>query len=136
QIYTLYLHDALPISAMVDSELEQMFKEFEQRLQMQGMTMEMYSQFSGQDENDLKEQMREDAEKRVKTNLILEAIFEKEDLEVSDEAVTEELDKMAEMYGTDVEQLKQMLGGNTDMLKSDLKLKTAIEFLEENSKFV
>src|SRR5699024_12055540 len=83
QIYTLYLHDALPISAMVDSELEQMFKEFEQRLQMQGMTMEMYSQFSGQDENDLKEQMREDAEKRVKTNLILEAIFEKEDLEVS-----------------------------------------------------
>ncbi len=56
---------------MVENELDQMLSEFEQRLQMQGMTLEMYSQFSGQDEDALKEQMKEDAAKRVKTSLTL-----------------------------------------------------------------
>ena len=121
---------------MVESELEQMIKEFEQRLQAQGMTMEMYSQFSGQDEDELKNQMREDAQKRVKTNLTLETIFATENLEVTDEDVNEELKTMAEMYQTDVEQLTQMLGGNTDALKGDLKYRKAIEFLVEESKTV
>ncbi|WP_174613961.1 trigger factor [Virgibacillus ihumii] len=120
--------------AMVNTELDRMLKEFEQRLQMQGMTMDMYFQFSGQDENALKEQMKDDAEKRVKTNLTLEAIVNAENLEVSDEDVDEELGNMASMYGTEVEQLKQMLGGNTDAIKEDLKMKKAIEFLDENSK--
>jgi trigger factor len=122
--------------AMVDTELDQMVKEFEQQLQMQGMTMEMYSQFSGQDQDGLKEQMREDAAKRVKTNLTLEAIAKKEELEASDEDVEAELDKMAGMYGTDAEQLKQMLGGNTDALKGDLKTRKAIDFLLDESKTV
>ncbi|GGJ49552.1 trigger factor [Virgibacillus salexigens] len=122
--------------AMVDTELDQMVKEFEQRLQMQGMTLEMYSQFSGQDEAALKEQMREDAEKRVKTNLTLEAIVDEEGLEVSEEDVDAELEKMASMYGAEVEQLKQMLGGNTDAIKGDLKMRKAIDFLVEHSKAV
>ncbi|AIF43282.1 trigger factor [Virgibacillus sp. SK37] len=122
--------------AMVDTELDQMVKEFEQRLQMQGMTLEMYSQFSGQDVDALKEQMKEDAEKRVKTNLTLEAIVDNEDLEVSEEDVNAELENMASMYGTDVDQLKQMLGGNTDALKGELKMRKAIDFLVENSKTV
>src|SRR5690606_27822728 len=105
---------------MVDSELDRMMREFEQRLQMQGMTLDLYYQFSGQDENALKEQMREDAGKRVKTNLTLEAIVKAENLEVSDEDLNKELQTMAEMYGTDADQLVQMLGGNTDALKEDL----------------
>lgn len=122
--------------AMVDTELEQMVREFEQQLQMQGMTLEMYSQFSGQDENALKEQMKEDAAKRVKTNLTLEAIVEAENLEASEEDVNAELEKMASMYGAEVEQLVQMLGGNTDTIKNDLKMRAAIDFLAENSKAV
>jgi len=122
--------------AMVDTELDQMVNEFEQRLQMQGMTMEMYSQFSGQDKEALKEQMKEDANKRVKTNLVLEAISEKEELEPTEDDINEELEQMSSMYSVDVEQLKQMLGGNTDMVKQDLKLKKALEFLENNSKVV
>ncbi|MFC3040039.1 trigger factor [Virgibacillus xinjiangensis] len=121
---------------MVETELDQMVREFEQRLQMQGMTMEMYSQFSGQDESALKEQMKEDAEKRVKTNLTLDAIVNAENLEVSEEDVDAELENMASMYGTDKEQLKQMLGGNTNAIKEDLKFKKAIDFLVENSKAV
>ncbi|QGS68966.1 trigger factor [Oceanobacillus sp. 143] len=114
--------------AMVETELEQMVREFEQRLQMQGMTLEMYTQFSGQDEAALKEQMKEDAAKRVKTNLTLEAITKAEDISVTDEDVNEELGKMAEMYGIDAEQLVPMLGGNTDTIKSDLQMRKAIEF--------
>ncbi|MGJ9457122.1 trigger factor [Oceanobacillus sp. CF4.6] len=122
--------------AMVDTELEQMMREFEQQLQAQGMTMEMYSQFSGQDEGALKEQMREDAAKRVKTNLTLEAIVAAENLEASEEDVKAELEKMASMYGAEVDQLVQMLGGSTDTIKNDLKMRTAIDFLAENSKTV
>ncbi|GGA86077.1 trigger factor [Ornithinibacillus halotolerans] len=121
---------------MVDSELDRMMREFEQRLQMQGMTLDLYYQFSGQDENALKEQMREDAGKRVKTNLTLEAIVKAENLEVSDEDLNKELQTMAEMYGTDADQLVQMLGGNTDALKEDLLFRKAIDFLVENSKTV
>ncbi|MGM8366343.1 trigger factor [Virgibacillus sp. W0181] len=122
--------------AMVESELDQMVKEFEQRLQTQGMTMEMYFQFSGQDENEFKEQMRDDAKKRVKTNLTLEAIVHQEDLEATEEDVNKELENMAEMYNMEVERIKEMLGENTDAIKEDLKMKKAIDFLLEESKTV
>lgn len=120
--------------AMIETETNRMLQEFEQRLQMQGMTFELYTQFSGQSADDLKAQMKENAEARVKTNLVLEAIFDKENLEVSEDDVTKELEEMAKVYSTDVEQLKQMLGGNTDMIKEDLKFRKAIEFLAEQSK--
>src|SRR5699024_12642055 len=105
------------------SELEQMVSEFEQRLQMQGMTMDMYSQFSGQTIDELKEQMREDAGKRVRSNLTLEAIFDQEKLEVSDEADNEELENMANMYGVELEQITQMNGGNRERVKSYFEVK-------------
>ncbi|MFC7061618.1 trigger factor [Halobacillus seohaensis] len=119
--------------SMVDTELDRMVSEFEQRLQMQGMTKDMYFQFTGQDENALREQMQEDAGKRVKTNLTLEAIAEAESVEANEEDVNAELENMASMYQTDVAQLTQMLGGNTDMVKDDLKVRKAIDVLAENS---
>ncbi|MGN8645681.1 trigger factor [Gracilibacillus sp. HCP3S3_G5_1] len=119
---------------MVQSELDRMLQEFEQRLQMQGMTLEMYFQFSGQDEDALKEQMKEDAGKRVKTNLTLEAIAAAENVEVTDEDVEKELESMASMYNMEVEQIKQALGGNTAALQEDLKFKKAIDVLVDNSK--
>src|SRR5699024_8542601 len=98
---------------MVETELDQMVNEFEQRLQMQGMTLEMYSQFSGQDKDDLKDQMRDDAKKRVKTNLTLEAIIKEEGLEVSEEDVNAELENMSSIYNVEVEKLNKTLGGKT-----------------------
>ncbi|MDU0811269.1 trigger factor [Bacillus siamensis] len=117
--------------AMIDTELDRMLKEFEQRLQMQGMNLELYTQFSGQDENALKEQMKEDAAKRVKSNLTLEAIAQAENLEVTDEEVESELTKMAEAYNMPVENIKQAIG-STDAMKEDLKVRKAIDFLVEN----
>ncbi|MCA1031955.1 trigger factor [Bacillus timonensis] len=122
-------------NAMVDTELDRMLKEFEQRLQMQGMNLDLYFQFSGQDESALREQMKEDAAKRVRINLTLEAIAAAENFEVSEEEVNEELEKMSEMYSTPVDNIKQMLG-NLDGLKEDIKIRKAVDFLVENSKAV
>lgn len=123
-------------SAMVDTEVDRMLQEFEQRLQMQGMNLELYFQFSGQDENALREQMSEEAAKRVRVNLTVEAIAKAENIEVTEEEITAELDKMAEMYNMGTDAIKQALGGNLDALNSDLQMKKAIDLLVENSKTV
>ncbi|KAA0549208.1 trigger factor [Bacillus sp. BGMRC 2118] len=119
--------------AMVKSEQDRMIREFEQRLSQQGMNLDLYYQFSGTDESALREQMAEDAEKRVRMNLTLEAIAKAEDLQVSDAELDEELTKMSEMYQTTVENIKNMLG-NVDLLKEDIKIRKAIDFLVDNSK--
>ena len=82
---------------MIDNEVDRMLQEFEQRLQMQGMNLELYFQFSGQDEEALRDQMKEEAEKRVRGNLTLEAIAKAENLEVTDEEVNAEFEKMADV---------------------------------------
>jgi trigger factor len=120
-------------AVMVETEVDRMTKEFEQRLQMQGMNLELYFQFSGQDENALREQMKSEAETRVRVNLTLEAIAKEENLEVTDEEVTAELTKMAEMYNMTVENIQQALG-SLDGVKGDLQLKKAVDFLVENKK--
>jgi trigger factor len=117
---------------MVNSEVDRMMQEFEQRLQMQGMNLELYFQFSGQSEEDLKGQMKEDAGKRVRTNLTLEAIAAAENLEVTDAEAEEEVNKMAEQYNMSADNIKQALGG-LDTLKADLKVRKALEFLVDNS---
>ena len=80
---------------MIDNEVDRMLQEFEQRLQMQGMNLELYFQFSGQDE----EALRESNERRSRTtctcNLTLEAIVKAENIEVTEEEVNAELEKMA-----------------------------------------
>ncbi|WP_223591102.1 trigger factor [Neobacillus bataviensis] len=118
---------------MVSNEVNRMLQEFEQRLQMQGMNLELYFQFSGQDENALREQMKEEAATRVKVNLTLEAIAKAENLEATDEDVNAELDKMAGMYNMSIDAIKQALGG-VEGIKSELKFKKAIDFLVENKK--
>ncbi|MDQ6599850.1 trigger factor [Bacillus salipaludis] len=120
-------------AVMIDSEVNRMLQEFEQRLQMQGMNLELYFQFSGQDENALREQMKEEAAKRVRINLTLEAIAKAENLEATDEDVNAELEKMAGMYNMTVDNIKAALGG-VEGIKADLQLKKAVDFLVENKK--
>ncbi|KKK38272.1 trigger factor [Mesobacillus campisalis] len=121
---------------MIENEIDRMMSEFEQRLQMQGMNLDLYFQFSGQDQSALREQMKEDAESRVRVNLTLEAIAEAENITVSEEDVNAELEKMAEQYNMTVDQIKAALGGNIEGIQGDLKMKKAVEFLVENSKTV
>jgi trigger factor len=119
-------------SVMIDNEVDRMLQEFEQRLQAQGMNLELYFQFSGQNEEALRGQMKEEAEQRVRGNLTLEAIVKAENIEVSDEEVNAELQKMADAYNMTVENIQAALG-NLDGIKSDLQVKKAVQFLIENS---
>lgn len=120
---------------MIDNEIDRMVKEFDQRLQAQGLNLELYKQFSGQTEEALREQMREDAEKRVRVSLTLEAIVKAENIEVTEEEVNAELEKMAETYNMSVDDLKSILG-SLDNVKYDLQMNKAIELLVETSKTV
>jgi trigger factor len=121
---------------MVESEVELMMNDFANRLKSQGMSLEMYYQFSGQSEDVLKAQMSGDAEKRVRNNLVLEAVAKAENIEVTDEELNEELDKMAQTYKRSVEEIRAILAanGNLESMKSELVVKKTIDFLLENSK--
>ncbi len=119
-------------SVMIDNEVDRMLQEFEQRLQAQGMNLELYFQFSGQNEEALRGQMKDEAEQRVRGNLTLEAIVKAENIEVTDEEVNAEVQKMADAYNMTVENIKAALG-NLDGLKSDLQMKNAVQFLVDNS---
>lgn len=123
-------------AVMIDSEVENMLGDFANRLKMQGMNLEMYFQFSGQNEEALKEQMRGDAEKRVRQNLVLEAISKAEGIEASDEEVNEELEKLAKQYQRSAEELRAILtaNGNLEGLTSDLVTRKTVEFLLNHSK--
>lgn len=118
--------------AMINTELDRMMQEFEQRISQQGLNLELYYQFSGQSEEELKAQMKEDAEKRVKTNLTLRAIADAENIEVSDADVEAEFAKMSEQFGLSVEDIKSTLGNN-DILVNDLKIQKVIDLLVAES---
>ncbi|WP_414046163.1 trigger factor [Macrococcus equi] len=119
--------------AMINTELDRMMQEFEQRIAQQGLNLDLYFQFSGQTEEQLKESMKQDAEQRVKTNLTLAAIAKAENIEVSDADVDAELTKMSEQFGMSVEDIKAALG-NGAILKDDLRIQKAIDVLVSESK--
>jgi trigger factor len=121
---------------MVDSEIEHMMKDFENRLRQQGMNLELYFQFSGQDEAALKAQMQGDAEKRVRNNLVLEEIAKAENLEVSDADIEEELNNLSKLYNRPAEELRNIFAANgyLENMGSDLKVRKAVKFLVDSSK--
>ncbi|MDT3428852.1 trigger factor [Paenibacillus forsythiae] len=124
--------------AMIDSEIQSMIRDFDMRLRQQGMNMDMFLSFSGQTQDDLRDQMKNDAEQRVRNNLVLEVIAKQENISVSDEDVEEELSKMAETYRRTPEEIRGILAanGSLDSLKGEISLRKTIEFLVENSKEV
>ncbi|ANU23621.1 trigger factor [Planococcus donghaensis] len=119
--------------AMIHTEMDRMMSDFEQRLTQQGMNLELYFQFSGQDEAALREQMHGDAETRVRVSMTLEAIAKAENMQVTSEDIDKELEKMAAQFNMDIEQIKTALGG-TEMLENDIRMQNTVEFLVDNAK--
>ena len=120
--------------AMIETETNQMVNDFAQRLQQQGLNMEQYLQFTGLTEEKMHEELRPQAEKRIQTRLVLEAIVKAENIEVSEEKVDEELTKMAEAYKMEVEKLKEFMGENEkEQIKSDIAVQEALKFVMDNT---
>ncbi|EOD4221926.1 trigger factor [Listeria monocytogenes] len=118
--------------AMVHHEADHLMNHFAQDLQAQGLTPELYYQFTGQTEEAMHAQMEKDAEKRVKMNLVLEAIAEAENIEPTEEAIDEEISTLAEKYGMEKDAVRAALGDMSE-LKSDLKIRKAIDVLLDNA---
>ncbi|MCQ2554079.1 MAG: trigger factor [Clostridia bacterium] len=122
--------------AMVNSEVENGIQQLSQNLAYQGLQLEQYLQFTGKTMDDLKAEYKPEAEKQVKTRLVLEAIVKQEGL-VADEAdVEKELEDMANQYGMKLEEVKKALGDGVEYLRKDLAMKKAIELIYENAKVV
>jgi len=121
---------------MVDSEITHMLKDFENRLRQQGMNLDLYYQFSGQDEAALKAQMQTDAEKRVRNNLVLEEIAKAENIDVSEAEIDEELENLSKLYNRPAEELRDIFAANgyLENMGADLKVRKAVKFLVDNSK--
>ena len=117
---------------MIDAEVAQMVKEAEQRFQMQGFNLDLYFQFTGMDLEGFKAQLRPEAEKRLSYNLTLEAIVKAENIDVTEEEVEAKLAEIAKSYGRDVQELKAALP-NLSMLKEDLKVQKAVDFIVEKA---
>ena len=118
--------------AMVETQAERMVDEFAQRLQMQGLTMEQYLQFTGGNVQALVEQSKPQALKRIQSRLVLEAVAAAENLTASDEELDAELGRMAEQYKMEVEKLKEMFAEeDLKSVREDLAIQKAVELVTD-----
>ena len=118
--------------AMIQAQADQMANDFAQRIQQQGLSVEQYFQFTGLSEEKMMEELKPQAEKRIRTRLVLEAIVKAENIEISEEQVEEELGRMAEAYKLQVEKLKMFMGENEEaQIKEDLAVQEAVTLLSD-----
>ena len=121
--------------AMIETQCENMVNEFAQRLAQSGLSMEQYMQFSGLTLDKLKEQVRPEAETRIKSSLVLEQIAKDEKIEITDEELDAEIEKMAAQYGMEADKLKEYIGDNEkESMKRDLAVTKAVDLIMENVK--
>ncbi|SFG62512.1 trigger factor [Lachnospiraceae bacterium C7] len=121
--------------AMVDTQCETMVEEFAQRIQQSGLSMDQYLQFSGMTLDKLKEQVRPEAISRIQGSLVLDEIAKEENIEVTDEDVNAEIEKMAKNYGMEADKLKEyMSDSDKDSMKNQIKIEKAINLVMDNIK--
>lgn len=121
--------------AMIDTQVNSMINEFAQRMASQGLTLDQYMQFSGVTMDKLKEQVRPEAVTRIKSSLVLEQIAKEESIEISDDEVAEEIEKMAKAYGMEADKLKEYMGDSEkESMKRDLAIQKAVDLIMENVK--
>ncbi|MEG0664219.1 MAG: trigger factor, partial [Clostridia bacterium] len=116
---------------MFDHSIDEQIKELEYRLQSQGMTLDLYMQYTGTTKEMLRETYKQAAEQRVKVRLALEKISEIEKIEASEEDIAKEIEKMAEQYKMKIEEVKAAVPAED--LKKDLAINKTIEFVKENA---
>jgi len=118
--------------SMVHDEVHRSMDEFLNNMQRQGISPEMYYQLTGSKEADLHQQFEGEAETRVKTNLVIEAIAKAEGLEATEEDIEKEIQELSEAYNMPVDQIKRVL--TEDMLKHDITMKKAVEIVTGTAK--
>lgn len=121
-------------AAMVEDEIERNIQQMNANLMQQGLSLDMYMQYTGQDMDGLKDELREDCKARVASQVVLRAIVEAEGIEATDEDVEQEFKDMANMYNMDLAQVKEILAASVEMMKADIKIRKAIDMLYAEAK--
>ena len=122
--------------AMLKTQQESLANEMAQNMQMQGLSFQQYLQYTGMTQDQFIDQMKPQAEQRIKNSLVLEAIVKAENIGVSDEEFDAELQKMADQYHMTVDKVKDIFRDDKsrDDLKKDIALRKAAEFVADNAK--
>ncbi len=121
--------------AMLETQQKRMVEEFAQRITMQGLSMEQYFQFTGTDYQQMVEQVKPQAEERIRSRLVLEAVAKAEKLEITDEEYEDELKTMADVYQMELEKVKELMDNRAEKdIKLDLLVKKAAAFIADNAK--
>lgn len=119
-------------AVMIENEVDNLYRDFTNRMQQSGFTAEQYFAATGQTEAYLKATMRPDAQRRVKGSLVLDAVIKAENIEISDEDVEKEYTEMSTLYNMDVEQIKKLLPAEN--IKDDLAQQKALELIKSSVK--
>ena len=120
--------------AMIASQVERMMDDFAQRLQQQGLTIDLYMQYMGSNKEQLEESMKPEALTRIKNSLVLEAVAKAEKIEVTEADIDAEIERMANAYQMEVEKLKELVGdAEKDSMKEDLAVQKAAELLADKA---
>ena len=121
-------------NAMVEEEINSSLQQFDQQLRVQGMDLNTYIQYMGEDMESFRENIREDAFKKTKTRMLVAKIVDQEEFEVSEDEIKEYLEDMAKQYGMEVDKLVEAIGPqNIETVSGDLKMRKAIDFVYENA---
>lgn len=119
---------------MVQQEVENMMNEFDQQLRAQGMDLQTYMKYLGQDPVEFRESLKDEAFKKTKTRMLVSKIADQEAFEVSDEELKSELEAMAKQYGLEVEKLSEMIGvENMNVIRDDIKVKKAVDLMYDSA---
>jgi len=119
---------------MIDMQCETMIQEFEGRISQQGLTLDQYMQFSGSNINRMKEQVRPEAIQRIQSSLVLEKIAKEENIEISEEEINAQIEKMAAVYGMPGEKMKEFLSDeDKENLERNLSIEKAVEIIMEHA---
>ena len=119
---------------MVEEEIDSALQQFDQQLRVQGMDLNTYVQYMGEDMNKFRESIREDAFKKTKTRMIVAKIVDQEEFDVTDDEIHEYLEDMAKQYGMEVDKLVEAIGPqNVETLGGDIKMRKAVDFVYDNA---
>ena len=122
---------------MIDGQVENMIQDTARRMQSQGLDLDQYLKYTGMTLDQMKEQARPQAVKRIQTRLVLEAVAKAENIQMSDEKLDEEIAKMAESYQTEADKLKSyMTEMDKEQMKEDLAVQEAVDLLVAEAKLV
>ena len=120
--------------AMVDTQVNRMAEDFARRLQQQGLSIEQYFQYTGMTAQKVLEDMKPEALTRIKSRLVLEAIVKAENIEISEDEVNVELQKMADMYKMELDKVKELMGENEEkQIKEDLAVQKAVDLIVDTA---